>query len=133
MRGLCALLLFVSGPAVIQAAKDDNKPLTPVAARVKVGERITVEMTVQAAKDRLDKRGEIYLDSEKDFRDQKNFAVVITRAGAASLKKTGVDSPAEHFKGKKIRATGTVKNVDKVPRIEIDDAKQIRIVDAKNQ
>jgi hypothetical protein len=129
LTSLRALVLFASGLAVIQAAPGDDKPFTPVAARTKVGEKIAVEMTVQAAKDRLDKRGEIYLDSETDFRDQKNFAVVITRAGAASLKKAGVESPAEHYQGKKIRASGTVKEVDKVPRIEIDDAKQIRIVE----
>jgi hypothetical protein len=109
----------------------DDKHLTAVEARKKVGEKITVEMTVQAAKDRLEKRGEIYLDSETDFRDEKNFAVVITKAGAASLKAAGIDNPAEHFKDKKIRATGTVKEVDKVPSIEIDDAKQIRLVDGK--
>jgi hypothetical protein len=38
-------------------------------------------MEVTAAKDRLEKRGEIYLDAEDDFRDEKNFAVVITRQG----------------------------------------------------
>jgi DNA/RNA endonuclease YhcR with UshA esterase domain len=109
----------------------EDKPLSPVQAREKVGEKITVEMTVQAAKDRLEKRGEIYLDAEPNFRDKKNFAVVITKAGAASLKKAGIDDPAGHFKDKKIRATGKVKEVDGVPRIEIDDAKQIRVVDGK--
>src|SRR5262249_37764931 len=92
----------------------EDKPLTPVEARKKVGAKITVEMTVRAAKDRLDKRGEIYLDSETDFRDPKNFAVVITQAGAASLRKAGIDDPADHYEGKKIRATGTVKEVDQV-------------------
>jgi hypothetical protein len=117
----------------LTAAADETKPLSPVAARKKVGEKITVEMTVQAAKDRLEIRGEIYLDSETDFRDEKNFAVVITKKGAASLKEAGIDSPAEHYKDKKIRATGTVKEVDKIPRIEIDDAKQIIIVDANDK
>ena len=107
----------------------DGKPLTPAEARKKAGEKITVEMTVQAAKDRLENRGEIYLDSEMDFRDEKNFAVVITKNGAKSLQKAGITNPAEHFKDKKIRATGTVKEVDKVPRLEIDDAKQIKIID----
>jgi hypothetical protein len=129
MRTLSLLALFSSGLVAIQAAVEDTKPLTPVEARKKVGEKITVEMTVQAAKNRLEKRGEIYLDSEKDFRDEKNFAVVITKEGAASLKEAGTDDPAEHFKDKKIRATGTVKEVDKVPRIEINDAKQIRLAD----
>jgi hypothetical protein len=108
---------------------DEDRPLTAVEARKKVGAKITVEMTVQAAKDRLESRGEIYLDAEPDFRDEKNFAVVITKAGAASLKQAGINNPAEHYKDMKIRATGTVKEVDKVPRIEIDDAKQIKIAD----
>jgi hypothetical protein len=110
---------------------DQDTPLTPVEARSKVGEKITVEMTVQSAKDRLEKRGELYLDSESDFHDEKNFAVVITKAGAKSLKDAGINRPAEHFKQKKIRATGTVKEVDKVPRIEIDDAKQIKLVESQ--
>jgi hypothetical protein len=104
----------------------EDKALTPVEARKKVRGKVTVEMTVRAAKDRLQKRGEIYLDAEADFRNDKNFAIVITRAGAASLKQAGIDNPAEHFKDKKIRATGTVKEVDKVPRIEIEDATQIK-------
>src|SRR5262249_49194381 len=97
----------------------------PADARKKVGQKVTVEMTVRAAKDRLQKRGEIYLDSEEDFKDPKNFAVVITKKGAAALKKAGIADPAGHFKGQKIRATGTVKEVDGVPRIEMDEAAQI--------
>jgi hypothetical protein len=124
---------FAWGLVVLIAAAEESEPLSPVAARRKVGEKITVEMTVQAAKDRLEVRGEIYLDSEADFRDERNFAVVITKKGAASLKEVGIDNPAEHYKDKKIRATGTVKEVDKVPRIEIDDAKQIRLVDTNDK
>ncbi len=107
----------------------DPKPLPPVEARKKVGDKITVEMKVQAAKDRLENRGEIYLDAEPDFRDEKNFAVVITKTGAASLKDAGIADPAGHFMDKIIRATGTVKLVQDIPRIEIEDAKQIRIVE----
>jgi hypothetical protein len=126
-RQLSLVVAVACVAASARAAED--KPLTPVEARKKVGEKVTVEMTARAAKDRLEKRGEIYLDAEEDFRDEKNFAVVITRAGAASFKEAGIDDPAAHFKGKKLRATGTVKEVDKVPRIEVDDAKQVRLVD----
>src|SRR5438874_2213250 len=122
MKSLCCGVVAVVSWLV---GADDNA-LAPVQARKKVGESITVEMTVQAVKDRLEKRGEIYLDAEVDFRDPKNFAVVITKAGAASLKNAGVNDPAEHFRGKKIRATGLVNEVEQVPRVEIDDAKQIR-------
>src|SRR4051812_18109923 len=89
------VILLIAASAIAE-----DKPLPPVEARKKVGEKITVEMMVRAAKDRLEKRGEIYLDAETDFRDPKNFAVIITKAGAASLKKAGIENPAEHFKDK---------------------------------
>ena len=85
-------LLLICGSGVTFAGEE--KPLSPQAARKKVGEKITVQMKVQAAKDRLENRGEIYLDAETDFRDEKNFAVVITKTGAAKLKEAGIDDPA---------------------------------------
>lgn len=124
MRCLTALFLLV--PTAL-LAKEDAKIFTPVEARKQVGKEITVKMEVKTAKDRLEKRGEIYLDAEEDFKDEKNFAVVITKKGAASLKDAGVTDPADHFKGKTVTAKGTVKEVDDVPRIEIDDAKQITL------
>ena len=124
----CLVVCLVAWSA---AAEDKAKPLTAVEARKQVGKEITVEMEVKAAKDRLEKRGEIYLDAEENFKDEKNFAVVITKAGAESLKAAGIAEIADHFKDKLIRATGTVKEVDGVPRIEIDDAKQIRVVEKK--
>ncbi len=113
------------------AAEDKEKPIAPVEARKLKGKEITVEMEVKAAKNALEKRGEIYLDSEENFRDEKNFAVVITRKGAESLRVAGIDDPADHFKSKTIRAKGTVTEVDGIPRIEVNDAKQITIPEKK--
>lgn len=123
MRGAIAFLLLAVGAA----CAEDAKPLPPVEARKQIGKEITVRMEVKTAKDRLEKRGEIYLDAEEDFKDEKSFAVVISKKGAASLKDAGITDPADHFKGKKITARGTVREVDGVPRIDIDDAKQIKI------
>lgn len=106
-----------------------EKVLTPKQARDQVGEKITLKMKVVAAKDRLQKRGEIYLDSQEDFKSPDNFAVILTRKGAASLKKSNIDSPAKHFQDKIIQVTGSVKEVDGVPRIEVDDSKQIRLLE----
>ena len=50
-------------------------------------------------------------------------------ACAAGLKAAGIDDPAAHYKGKAVRATGTVKEVHGVPRIEVEEAKQIRVVE----
>ena len=126
MRTLITLGLFAIVVTVAVAA-DKEKTFTPVDARKQVGKEITVKMEVKTAKDRLEKRGEIYLDAEEDFKDEKNFAVVITKAGAASLKEAGITDIADHFKGKTITAKGTVKEVDGVPRIEVDSAKQISV------
>lgn len=126
MNRTFALIGVVLAAGLAVAA--DEKPLGPVEARGKVGKTITVRMEVKAAKDRLEKRGEIYLDAEDDFRSEKNFAVVITKVGAKSLNDAGIADPAEHFRGKTVQAKGEVKEVDGVPRIEIDDAKQISVV-----
>jgi len=112
------------------AVADDAspKPLTPVEARKKIGQELVVEMEVRAAKDRLEKRGEIYLDAELDFRSEKNLAAVINRDGAALFQHEGVQDFEEHFRGKTIRVKGVVSVVDDVPRIEVSDPKQIEIV-----
>jgi hypothetical protein len=105
--------------------------LGPREARQNVGREIAVKFEVKSAKDRLEKRGEIYLDADLDFRSEANFAVVVTRAGAASFQAQGISDIAEHFRDRLIRATGTVKIVDDVPRIEITNADQLQRVEAK--
>jgi DNA/RNA endonuclease YhcR with UshA esterase domain len=129
VRILACVVLASSG--WLPRAAEEPAPITPTKAIKKVGEKVTVEMKVRAAKNRLEKRGEVYLDSEEDFKDPKNLGVVITRAGAAKFKESGVGDPAEHFLGKTIRATGKVTLVEKRPRIEVDDPKQIRTVKKK--
>jgi len=134
IRSLFWLAALLAAVVVNEAAlwsDAPTKPLTAVEARKKVGERILVEMTVRVAKDRLEKRGEIYLDAELDFRDEKNFAAVINRAGAAVFQQLGVNDFEKHFRGKTIRVKGLVTVVDDVPRIEISDPEQLELVEQK--
>ena len=131
MRVTFISALMLCGFLVVGADDEDNQPLTPVEAIKKVNEKVVVEMQVKATKNRLEKRGEIYLDSEEDFRDKKNLGIVVTKAGAAKFKEAGVDDPAVHFKDKTIRVTGTVIIKEERPRIEVDDPKQIQIVEKK--
>ena len=123
-----SLLIGLFG--VLYSAYEET-PLTPVEARKQVGKTIEVQMKPAVIKDRLEKRGEIYMDSEKDFRDEKNFAVVITEKGANRFKEKGIKDPAKHFEDKEIRAKGLVTEVQCVPRIEVDDPDQISIVENK--
>ena len=91
------LIIGVVALPSLAAAEEKLKEHTPTEARKAIGKEITVHMKVVSAKDRLEKRGEIYLDSQEDFKDEKNFAVVITRKGAESLKAAGIADPAQHY------------------------------------
>ena len=122
-------IVMLGGLFAGAANAEDAKPISPAEAIEKVNEKVTVQMLVKTAKNRLEKRGEIYLDSEENFRDEKNLGIVVTRTGAAKFQETGVDDPAVHFKDKTIRVTGTVLIKQKRPRIEVDDPKQIQIVE----
>ena len=128
---LSAAILVMLLPS-LRAAGVDEKPLTPVEARKRVNEKITLEMFVKASKDRLERHKEIYLDSETDYKDARNMAVVINEEGAARFKKAGVAEPAGHFKGKTIRVTGTVTLDRGRPRIVVSDPAQIRVVEKKD-
>jgi hypothetical protein len=70
-----------------------------------------------------------FLNSEPNYKTDGNFTLFIPKAGAAKFKKAGIDDPAEHFNGKKVRATGTVKLYKERPEIVVEDAKQIELID----
>ena len=128
MRTATVLTVVLIGLVVLDLPAGDIKPLTPVEAIKKVNEEVTVQMLVKAAKNRLEKRGEIYLDSEENFKDEKNLGIVITKTGAAKFMEAVVSDPAVQFQDKIIRVKGTVIIKEQRPRIEVDDAKQIQIV-----
>jgi hypothetical protein len=97
-------------------------------ARNHIDERCTVELTVRSSKNAAPRR-EYYLDSEEDFHDEKNFAVVISYDHADLFKKAGIDDAAEHYKGKSLRVTGKVIRENDQVRIRVEDPKQIKIVE----
>ena len=55
--------------------------------------------------------------------------IVVTKTGAATFTKAGVYDLAVHFKDKIIRVTGTITIKENRPRIEVDEPKQIQIVE----
>jgi hypothetical protein len=131
---LCCALLLPLMPTVLvaMAPADDEKATEVVSARDAknhVGKRCTVEMTVRSSKNAAPRR-EYYLDSEEDFHDENNFAVVISYDHAGAFEQAGVADPAEHYQGKKIRVTGKViHELDQI-RIRVEDPKQIKVVEA---
>jgi DNA/RNA endonuclease YhcR with UshA esterase domain len=69
--------------------------------------------------------------SQPDFRTEGNFTLFIDKAAAAKFKTAGISDPAEHFDGKKVRATGTVKLYRDRPEIAIEEPKQVELVENK--
>jgi DNA/RNA endonuclease YhcR with UshA esterase domain len=123
-----AVLALACTPFALAGDAKDAAPLPPEEAGKHVGEEATFEMVVKASKDRLAQRQEIYLDSTEDHTDPKSLAAVVTVDGAAKFKEAGIDDPAGYFKGKTIRVKGTVTLKNGEPRIEVNDPKQIKVV-----
>jgi DNA/RNA endonuclease YhcR with UshA esterase domain len=68
--------------------------------------------------------------SESDFRDEANFTVVLdTKALAADLKAAEVEDAAAHFRGKKVRVSGTVSLLNDRPQVMVKAPKQIQVIE----
>ncbi len=127
----CAIALFLLFVPAVPAADDkDAKPITPEEAAKRVNEKVIVEMEVKSTG--MSKSKLIFLNSEANYRDGKNFAVVIDKAAAEKFKKAKIDDPAAHFKGKIIQVTGKVTLYMNRPEIRVDDPEQIKVVEKKN-
>jgi hypothetical protein len=85
-------------------------------------------MSVKAAKN-CGQCSQVFLDSEEDHRDTRNVAITLTNTGKARFKGLSIDDPALHFRGKTIRVTGVVTVKAGHPQIEVDDPRQIEVVD----
>ena len=89
----------------------------------KVGETVTLEMEVK----RTGGAGDlIFLNSLDDFRDKKNFTVVLTKA--YQDKEKDIKNPRQYFRGKKIRVNGKVESFRETSQIKVSDPKQIKVV-----
>jgi hypothetical protein len=119
--------------ATVRSSGADDPPKAPDTvimadhAREHLNQKCTVELTVKLSKNAVPRKV-YYLDSEEDFHDEKNLAIVISYEHAARFLEVGIQDPAEHYKGKTIRVTGTVIQESEQTRIHVEDPKQITIV-----
>lgn len=120
---LTAGRLEVKGPAA--EPKLPAGVIGAVEARGKLGEAVTVQFTVRGGR-AVSAGKRILLNSESDFRSEKNFTVVVESAAM-----TGAFDKATYdtFKSKTIRVKGTVKEYMKQIEIIVDDAKNLEIVE----
>jgi DNA/RNA endonuclease YhcR with UshA esterase domain len=104
------------------------KPIGPAEAAKKVGKDVLVQMTVKSSS----LRGEIcFLNSETDFKDEKNFTLFIPADAMAKFKEAKIDDPEKHFKGKLVQATGKVVMYRDRPEIKLSGPADLKIVAEK--
>jgi hypothetical protein len=116
-------VLVCLGSALAQEAAP---PITPEEALKKVDQKVTVLMQVKSSGGNTAR----FLNSQSDFRDQKNFAVFIPNLALASFKEVGIADPGAYYKGKTILATGQVALSQGRPVLRAEKADQIKLVDA---
>lgn len=126
-RVAVVLLLPVAAAGHVRAEEEKPKVVPLAEAAKHVDQTVTVELTVQSSR-LLAGRNICFLNSERDFRDAKNFTVVILREGLEKFKAANIADPAAHYQGKKIRVTGKVSLRDEKPQIRLEEPKQIEPV-----
>jgi hypothetical protein len=109
-------------------------PLTSAEAAKKVGEKVTVELTIQSA----GRNGEFHeLHATKDWKTDGCF--FLRFSGAARERFAGVNIPevAVYFLDETVRVTGEVKELNlgglKKPVIYVENIDQIEVVAAKRE
>jgi alkaline phosphatase D len=98
--------------------------ISPRDALKRVGQKVVVEMKVQAT-GQPKGGGRLFLNSEKDFRSDLNFTVVLN---AGALKGKWAKATSETFKDKVVRVTGTVSEFRGSPQIQVDDEGQVEVL-----
>jgi len=119
--------LFVAVVSAGFVLAQDAAPLTPAEAAKRVDQKVTVEFQVKSTGGKT----AVYLNSEEDFKSDKNFTVFLPAKAVEKFKAKKVDDPAAHFKGKTVRVTGTVTLFKERPQIKVEGPDQITVVEKK--
>ncbi len=106
------------------------EPLSPPEAIEQIGKpAVVVEMLVKKSKERLAKRGLIFLDSEDDHTNPDNLGIAISAGAAEKFQAAGISDPAAHFLNKTIRVRGSIMRFEERPYLPVLEPDQITIVE----
>ncbi len=94
------------------------------ALKGKVGEEVIIQFEVLGGRLTSDKR-RLFLNSEADYRDEKNFTVVMNSKSREGIYK---DATGETFSGKVVRIKGKLSQFQNRIQIEVDDEKQVELI-----
>jgi hypothetical protein len=131
MRLIPSVIPFLVCGCGLQTDKEKPEAVPASKARDFKDKTCIVEMTVLASKKENDRKVH-FLDSEKDYKDPKNFAVKIDEIGLERFATAGIDNPSSFYKGKTIRVTGKVSFEEKQYLIVVTDPLQIEVVNNPN-
>ncbi|MFT3878904.1 MAG: alkaline phosphatase D family protein [Gemmatales bacterium] len=112
-----------SPPVPATPEKTSEGTINTEEAAKKIGEKVTVEFTVRATGGAGNR---VFLNSLADFRDSKNFTVVLEKGFLDKSK--DITAPKDYFKGKKIQVTGKVDTYKDTAQIKVTDPKMLKIV-----
>ena len=118
---------LMSVPAA-QDLKPEAKVLPAAEARNHLDETATVELKVQLTKNGEPQRT-YFLDSEADYKDPKNLAILISYDHEDAFKAAGIDDPSTYYLGKTIRVTGKIVKEGTQTRIHVESPKAITLVE----
>lgn len=107
-------------------AADKPLDIKPDQARDHIGKLVTIIMTVKKAK-YSEKRNTVFLDSELDFKDPKNLAVILEADVLKKFKESGTAAPQDHFRDKTIKAQGKLELREDRPYLSITSTADIEI------
>jgi hypothetical protein len=115
-------------PSAADSAKAPLKLIKPEDAKEHDGKEVVVEFKVAASFEATDK-GVCFLNSAKDRDDPKQFTAFINHDALLKFRQDSkAAKPADYFKGKKIRVSGTIKPYQGRFEIEVTSPEQIKIV-----
>ena len=105
LTGACA----TSAPALQTGAEiDPRQAIIAAADAAPAGVTGVFAITVRATGR---ERGRLYLNSELDYRDQRNLTINVAPGAAAQLERRHGMPPERYFLGKSIRVRGTARRI----------------------
>jgi hypothetical protein len=96
------------------------------ALRTKAGEKVSVQFAVRGGRV-IGDRDKILLNSEADFRDSRNFTVVVERSALAG---DLADADLNRFLGCTIRAEGLITPYRGINQLVVESAEQLKLLEA---
>ena len=110
--------------------QEDLKEIKPEDASKYQDQKVAVVMKVGSSSF-LEDRNKCFLNSLKNFRDDKNFTIVLREEGLKVFAEKKIADPAKHFRNKKICVVGKIQEYRGKPQIVVEKFEQIKTLEAQ--